>query len=96
METQETQAEQNARLDIKCEDSKLRRDELTRDGWCLNGKTHGKATHGRRCGWCAAVHKHGVLKVLADPNAPQKPPGYTYRPRRDQRPLRTVYVTPPL
>lgn len=53
--------------------SKARRDTLTHAGKCLNGAHHGKATHGRRCEWCAAVHAHGLAAVLADPFAPKRP-----------------------
>lgn len=53
--------------------SRTRRASLIDAGKCLNGAHHGKATHGRRCEWCDAVHKHGLEAVLADPNAPTRP-----------------------
>lgn len=62
-----------ARAETMRANSKARRDTLTEDGKCLNGAHHGKATHGRRCEWCAAVHAHGLAAVLADPFAPKRP-----------------------
>lgn len=53
-----------------------RRARLVADKLCINGKTHGPATHGCRCAWCDAVHRHGVAKVLEDPAAPARPPKY--------------------
>lgn len=58
-----------------------RRARLKAGGFCINGESHGKATHGRRCAWCDAVHKKKVEKVLDDPNAPARPPGYRVRMR---------------
>jgi hypothetical protein len=53
-----------------------RRRDLAAKKLCINGESHGPATQGCRCNWCAAVHKKGLRKVLADPAAPPRPPGY--------------------
>lgn len=41
-----------------------RRNRLTAAGVCLNGPTHGSATHGRRCDRCYHVWKHGYAKAI--------------------------------
>ncbi len=64
--------------------SRDRRAVLARDGLCINGATHGPATHGKKCAWCAAVHKLGlsvVLELAARGEAPPRPPGHVVRPR---------------
>lgn len=53
-----------------------RRQKVAAAGVCINGDKHGPATDGCRCAWCGAVHRKGVRAVLADPNAPARPPGY--------------------
>lgn len=72
---------------IMYSDAKRRRDDLAGRGLCINGESHGRAVDGVRCPWCRDVHRRGVLVVLADPAAPPCPPGYRFRPRRDQRPV---------
>ncbi len=72
---------------VRYQEAKERRDDLTAKGLCLNGATHGPATRGRLCDWCRAVHTYGVLVVLADPGAPSPPPGYKFRPRGDNKPV---------
>ncbi len=58
-------------------ESKLRRDDLRKEGYCINGKHHGPPTHGTRCDWCAVVPKVGgeVARWRAgrDPKHPQPP-----------------------
>lgn len=39
------------------------RRERARDGVCINGRSHGKATHGVRCEHCWLVYKHGAAVV---------------------------------
>lgn len=53
-----------------------RRARLAAKKVCINGASHGPRTHGCRCAWCDAVHRHGVAKVLEDPAAPARPPKY--------------------
>ena len=67
--------------------AKDRRDLLARDGYCINGQSHGKATNGILCAWCRAVHTYGLSKVLSDPDAPSRPAGYVLR-LRDVTPIR--------
>jgi hypothetical protein len=85
IEVTEVETATATRREVKHADAKNRRDDLTARGFCINGETHGPATHGRRCLWCKVVHYRGVLMVLADPKAPPQPPGYKFRPRGDQR-----------
>lgn len=40
--------------------AKARRDELRREGLCINGRDHGKATHGCRCATCYATHRRSA------------------------------------
>lgn len=40
--------------------AKTRRDALAADGLCINGKSHGRATHGVRCKRCYDVHRGGT------------------------------------
>lgn len=61
---------------VKDMHSKLRRTELADAGLCINGRSHGKPTHGVRCAWCAAVHKFGVVAVFASADAPPRPPNH--------------------
>lgn len=61
-----------------------RRADLLARGLCLNGATHGPATHGRCCAWCRAVHNLGlpaVIELDAIGEAPPRPPGYVLRSR---------------
>lgn len=41
--------------------AKFRRALLGEQKLCLNGESHGPATHGVRCAWCHAVHRFGVV-----------------------------------
>lgn len=36
-------------------------------GYCLNGTSHGAATHGVRCFRCSLVHAHGVVIARSMP-----------------------------
>lgn len=38
-------------------EAKARRDALAADGLCINGRSHGPATHGVRCERCHRVHR---------------------------------------
>lgn len=43
--------------------AKTRRTELAAEGLCINGRSHGPATHGVRCKRCDDVHKGGEPPV---------------------------------
>lgn len=73
--------------------SRSRRSRLLADRYCINGKSHGKVANGVRCPWCKAVHRKGLVKVLADPNAPAQPPGYSMRMRPAQMPVASAEET---
>lgn len=60
--------------------AKARRQRLASDHMCINGSTHGAATHGVRCGWCHDVNRRGLSRVIELPRHP-RPPGYIPRPR---------------
>jgi hypothetical protein len=61
--------------------ARVRRNNLANDGVCINGRSHGKATHGCRCEWCHAVHRIGVERALNELAVTLRPPGYRHRKR---------------
>jgi len=46
--------------------SKARRAELAGDGWCLNNRAHGLATHGKLCRKCRAKHRKVPLEMVSE------------------------------
>lgn len=50
---------------MKDDYSKKRRDSLREEKLCINGRSHGKATHGDLCWPCRAVHR-GLYKTRAE------------------------------
>lgn len=42
-----------------------RREALRDERLCINGRTHGAATHGVRCERCAVVHRSSATKSTA-------------------------------
>jgi hypothetical protein len=68
-------------------ETRERRHRLISEGYCLNGRTHGKVKDGVRCPWCIAVHRQGLAAVLSDPNAPAQPKGYVMRMRPAKMPV---------
>lgn len=56
---------------MKDDYAKKRRDGLRTDKCCINGKSHGPATHGVLCWPCRAVHR-GMFKTRAE--VPRQPP----------------------
>lgn len=60
---------------LNAERMRNRRARLRGQRTCINGISHGQATHGCRCAWCADVHKRGIEIVLATPKF-LPPPGY--------------------
>jgi hypothetical protein len=65
----------------EAEHARWRRSRLAEQQLCINGRSHGQATHGVRCQWCAAVHKIGVVRALAELSSTLRPPGYKFRKR---------------
>jgi hypothetical protein len=53
---------------------------------CINGPSHGPATNGTRCAWCALVNNHGLQHALrlAERGEATKPVDYVPRPRRSR------------
>jgi hypothetical protein len=47
----------------KLELSKKRRDLLRSQDLCINGKSHGKATHGRLCKSCRKTHNRKMKET---------------------------------
>lgn len=73
-------------MELLAPDAKLRRDELSAAGYCINGKLHGPpVAPKKRCAWCIRVHRVGVEKALEEAgvnaDAPQPPPRYVLRLR---------------
>ena len=62
-----------------------RRATLSREGVCINGRSHGKATDGCRCRWCYAVHKYGLEVVLVTTAAPASWPYEEWPPISPRR-----------
>lgn len=57
--------------------AKQRRDDLVCAGFCINGKSHGRATHGVRCEYCYKVHR-GEIKPRAKAQAAHCKRGHPY------------------
>jgi len=72
---------QLAYLSVLAEKSRERRKDLASKKLCINGPTHGPATHGPRCYWCKYVHKHGVARAVAELAVTLRPPNYKPRVR---------------
>jgi hypothetical protein len=64
------------------ERAKDRRIELSGEGVCINGRSHGPPVEDSvRCAWCRAVHRIGVERALVEVDATQRPPNYKPRIR---------------
>jgi hypothetical protein len=57
-------------IDSRLEYAKQRRASLKGEGVCINGRAHGKATHGVRCEHCWGVHKGTPRARSAEPRSP--------------------------
>lgn len=77
----EAQTKKRRYMDRQAAKSRRRRADLRSNKLCINGPSHGPATHGVKCGHCADVHKRGLACVLESPTFAQ-PSGYAPRPRR--------------
>jgi hypothetical protein len=70
------------RLAARNASRKKRERTLAESRLCIRARSHGRATNGQLCAWCALVNSRGlaaVLKLEADGLAPRRPP--KYKPR---------------
>src|SRR5512143_857409 len=65
LEEPQTRDRRGRMTDIIHVGAKNRRDELREEGLCINGRSHGPATHGCLCWPCRAMHR-GLCKTRAE------------------------------